>query len=195
MTSTPPMLRWRKPAWPRSLLVPFPATRLVENAPMETRRQTLAMAKGRKVVDIARELLDEAGFATARAAPKLTKAGVTFDLLATASSGRRYYIDVAGAFTTVKPGMQRADVWWRVLGRSHVFRAARSAGLVPPDARLLVLTPAIPKPGGDGDRALRAVGRDGLFDVIELFDGAGRERLVRYAEDDPDRPGTGFWRS
>ncbi len=166
-----------------------------DRAPAHARSQSLAMARGKKVLDVASELLAETGFTVAAAAPKLSKAGVAFDLLAAAPSGRRYYVDVAGAFTTVKPGMQRSDVWWRVLGRSHVFRAARSSGLVDPGARLLVLTPARPKPGGDGDRALRAVGSDAVFDVIELFDEAGRDRLVCYADTDPDGPGAGFWGS
>ncbi len=147
-----------------------------------------AAEAGKKAADIAEALLGEAGFEVVKAGAGLRGLGVSFPFLATdAAEGRPWYVDVAGTFTTSRPGMRRNDVLWRTLGRAHVLAAADE------DARLLVLTSKLPRAGSDGDRALRAIGGRGLFDAIEMFDEDGRERLAGYATGSPDRPLPGFW--
>ena len=47
--------------------------------------------------------------------------------------------------------------------------------------------------GSEGDKALRAVGPNGVFDAVEMFDTAAvRDRLVSYASG-ADMPAPGFW--
>jgi site-specific DNA-methyltransferase (adenine-specific) len=143
---------------------------------------------GKKAADIAEALLEEVGFEIVKAGAKLRGMGVGFPFLVTdRAQGHQWYVDVAGTFTTSRPGMRRNDVLWKTIGRAHVLAASDE------DPRLLVLTSHLPRPKSDGDRALRAVGGRGLFDAVEMFDDDGRERLADYAEHGPDRPVVGFW--
>ena len=103
---------------------------------------------------------------------------------------RQWWVDVSGAFTSSRPGLQRIDTVWKLLGRLNV--ADRHTGPPKPE-HVLVLTSNLPKPGSPGDRALRAVGPGVLFDVIELFDPVGLGRLRHYAAAAPATPLAGFW--
>jgi len=147
-----------------------------------------AADSGKKAADIAEALLEEAGFQIVKAGAKLRGLGVGFPFLVTdRAEGHQWYVEVAGTFTTSRPGMRRNDVLWKAIGRAHVLAASDD------DARLLVLTSHLPRPRSDGDRALRAVGGRGLFDAVEMFDDDGRARLAHYAEHGSDRPLVGFW--
>ncbi len=139
-----------------------------------------------KVVDIAEQVLLDAGFVVAagRAASggaAVRGAGVAYDFTATSADGTRsWYIDVVGAFTTAKSGLDRAEGVWRVLGRLAVLRSIET------DAEVIVLAPQLPKPTSPAGKALRAGLSNGLFDVLEILDPASRERLARYAAGDTD---------
>ena len=61
----------------------------------------------------------------------------------------------AGGGTIVTPGLQNSDTFWQTMGRIGVFNAAHTAGRVPTESRLLVLTAALPNKGNQ--RALNAV--------------------------------------
>lgn len=149
-----------------------------------------ATASGKKVADIAEAALVEAGFEVVKAPALRRDLGLRFPFLVTdPAAGRLWYVDVAGAFTNARPGLRRTDVLWRTIGKAHVLSADRSDRY----PRLLVLTPRLPRYGTDGDRALRAVGGQGLFDVLELYDPLATERLHYYAEVGPERPLPGFW--
>lgn len=133
---------------------------------------------------IAAVQLADAGFAV-RTKPRIAKAGLTFDLAATAPN-RQFFVEVAGSFTTAKPGMLSTDEVWRLLGKLGVLTATD------PEARLLVLTPQFPKRGGEAHKALQAIGPGRLFDVVELFAEDTPERLRHYAQG-ADTPLPGFW--
>jgi hypothetical protein len=75
----------------------------------------------------------------------------------------------------------------------HVFNAMNNAASGGESARVLVLTSSLPKTGSPGDRALRAIGPGSLFDVIELYDPAGQQRLRSYAGDAKPEQIPGFW--
>ena len=151
-----------------------------------------AVAEGRKVDDIARRCLTEAGFELRTGKAARHPAGmVEFAFRADdGSTPTRTWVDVAGAFTVAKPGLQRVDAVWRLLGRLHAARA--TADPEHPD-RFLVLTPALPRPGSPADQALRSVGPEVILDVIELYDPVGLERLRIYAQDPTAGPHPGFW--
>ncbi|MEM7339221.1 MAG: site-specific DNA-methyltransferase [Actinomycetota bacterium] len=150
-----------------------------------------AIDEGRKVDDVARRLLTDAGFDTIadRAKHPSGVAEMTFAVDHPAT-GERWWVDVAGSFTSIKPGLQRSDSVWRLLGQLHVMAATQPEG---EPLRVLVLTPSLPKPGTPGDKALRAVGPGVIFDAIELYDTAGLDRLRAYASGEIAEPMAGFW--
>ncbi len=154
----------------------------------------LATRSGKKAADIAEALLDESGFDIVKAGVVRRDLGAQFSfLVADRSAGRQWYVEVAGAFTTARPGMRRTDALWRTLGRAHVLASGHEGDRPGDRPRLLVLTPRLPRTGSEGDRAMRAVGGSGFFDAVELFDEAGAARLAHYAEASPDRPLPGFF--
>ena len=130
--------------------------------------QARATAEGKKAQDIAEAVLTEAGFEIVGEKPKLARLGLQFNFLVTDRvEGRQWYVDVSGAFTTVRPGLMRTDTLWKMLGRVHVLKSHQ------PEAQLLVLTSNLPRAGSEGDKALRSVGPDSVFDAVEMFDQAG----------------------
>jgi DNA modification methylase len=155
--------------------------------------QARAVREGKKAQDIARLRLGEAGFVAVDDRAKHPSGIVEFDFRVTSTSGeRQWWVDVAGAFTTSRPGLQRTDAVWKLLGRLHVLKAMDDK----PESKenqVLVLTSNLPKAGSPGDRALRAIGHRHIFDVIELYDPAGLERLRRYADEPEPVQLPGFW--
>jgi DNA modification methylase len=152
--------------------------------------QTRATTEGKKAADIAERVLTEAGFEIVKTPVKVPKVGVQFNFLVHDADGGRFYVDVSGAFTTVRPGLMRTDTLWKTLGRIHVLRAQDD----PQDpSRVLVLTSNLPKASSEGDKALHAVGPDQVFDAVEMFDTAGIARLAEYAKGGAQLPIPGFW--
>ncbi len=145
-----------------------------------------AAKTGMKALDIAEQALTTAGFAIEETKPKIAKTGLTCDFVVTDANGLPYYVDLAGTFTTARPGLQRSDVVWKMLGRANVVSAQI------PDTRLLILTSSVPKPGTTNNKTIRSVGPDSIFDVISLFDDASLSRLKSYAEGHSS-PSPGFW--
>ncbi len=169
---------------------------LLEQLSVEDRQehfQARAVGEGKKVQDIARRRLDEAGFTTIDEKAKHRSGVVEFTFRLGASEGDwRPWVDVSGAFTTNRPGLQRVDAVWKLLGRLHALAAMEEEG-----QPVLVLTSNLPKRGSPADKALRSVGPGVIFDAIELYDPAGLDRLRRYAEIESKaeipEPEAGFW--
>ena len=113
--------------------------------------------------------------------------GIQFNFLVENRQGYRWYADVSGAFTTVRPGLQRTDTLWKTMGRAHVHHMAGDG------TPLLILTSNLPKPGTEGWKALKAVGPRSVFDAIEIFDPEGVGRLGVYGWEGGSRPLEGFW--
>ena len=153
--------------------------------------QAQAVHEGKKAQDIASRLLGEAGFEAIDAKKKHPSGIVEFDFHLTHPNGKhQWWVDVSGTFTTNRPGLQRSDAVWKLLGRLHVLESLKGEHS---HDRVLVLTSNLPKPGSPGDRALRSVGPAVIFDAIELYDPAGMGRLRRYAEMSDPKPLDGFW--
>jgi site-specific DNA-methyltransferase (adenine-specific) len=184
------------------------ATRQMEQAPFELQQevfsqlshedrqehfQARAVREGKKARDIARRQLEDAGFDAINEKAKHPSGILEFNFHLTSPSGsREWWVDVSGAFTTSRPGLQRTDTIWKMLGRLHVLQAMHD-GQNRKDSSALVLTSNLPKLGSPGDRALRSVGPRVIFDVIELYDPAGLERLRAYASAADPEPLPGFW--
>jgi site-specific DNA-methyltransferase (adenine-specific) len=149
---------------------------------IERRRRDAGLAESsgepprRTAKDVAAGFLEEAGFADVQQTVKLP-AGLEVALSAVDEAGDRWYFDVAGGFTSTRPGLKRADVLWRAIGKAAVLHALE------PEARLVVLTAEAPPPQSSSRQALRAVtgAARPLRAVVELSAGDVVERLRELA--------------
>jgi len=138
---------------------------------------------------LAQRTLEESGFTIVDTTPKLGDTGISYDFLVENRHRQRWYVDVAGGFTTVQPGLQRSTVVWETLGKAHVLHRHETAN----EPRLLVMTPRLPKPASPGRKAINAIGPRRLFDLIELSNASDLLRLQRYGTQLTSRPSLGFW--
>ena len=137
---------------------------------------------GRKARELAVEALTAAGFGAIEPGVVVRDLGVDVSFRARDAGGATWLFDLSGAFSSTRPGLARAEVLWRALGRASVLHEAR---LADPDRRdlgpLVLLTTERPGERTAGGRALRAVragdGTGPVRDVIELLDPAGIARL------------------
>lgn len=112
---------------------------------------------------VASDVLTAAGFADIVSDRKPRRgAPVTVDLVATHPDGAQWWFLVAGGFTNGPAGLRRADVLWRTLGRASALQAFA------PDARIAVLTTALPTKGTPNDVALRAVVPSPIREVVDV---------------------------
>ncbi len=133
---------------------------------------------------IAAQVVEAAGFHILERERRFSRLGVGVSLVAEDLAGKRWYFDVTGGFTTTRSGLMDPDTLWKCLGRAAVLGAE---GVGP----LVLVTSHLPLSGSPGDRALRAARP--CFDVIEILNEHGRQRLARYAGGVQDRPLPGFW--
>ena len=81
---------------------------------------------------------------------------------------------MSGAFTSTRGGLLRTDTVWKSLGRAQALARAEKRPLV-------LLTSHLPRPGSEGDIALRAAQEDIVFDVLEMRRSESYEALRKYA--------------
>ena len=141
---------------------------------------------GTSAAALARGALEGAGFTDVRPNRRMPGLGLTVDFTATDAAGRTWHFDVAGPNSTFRGGMSRSDTVWRTLGRAHVMAAGGTGPFV-------VLTTQLPRPGTEADRALRAPGPGGIFDVVDLLAPEAVARLAQYAGGRGGAPRAGFW--
>lgn len=145
-----------------------------------------ASPEGQGVKAAADDLLQQAGFRITGHDARQRGLGATVSLVATDGDDQPWYFDLSGGFTTGGGGLQRADALWRALGRASVLAAHQRTPVV-------LLTSHLPRPGSDGDLALRAVGPGVVFDVVDVLADADRRRLEQYARGGAVRPLPGWW--
>jgi DNA modification methylase len=145
-----------------------------------------AAQEGRRARDLAEQRLVDAGFVILHRNHRLKGLGLTVDFHAADAAGGEWYVDVAGGFTSVRPGLTRTDTVWRCLGRAAVLA---NQGY----ERVLLLTSTLPRRGSDGDRALRNATTRAFFDAVEVFSEADFTRLRAYASGEVHEPLPGFW--
>jgi site-specific DNA-methyltransferase (adenine-specific) len=141
---------------------------------------------GASATTVARGALEVAGFADVRPNRRLRGLGLAVDFTGTDAKGRTWYFDVAGPNSAYRGGMARSETVWRALGRAHVLAARDHAPFV-------VLTTQLPRSGTEADRALRAPGPGGIFDVVDLLSTDAPARLKAYARGRSGSPRVGFW--
>ena len=147
---------------------------------------TGAAVDGASATAVARTALEAAGFSDVRPNRRLRGLGLAVDFTGTDAKGRTWYFDVAGPNSAYRGGMARSETVWRALGRAHVLAATGHAPFV-------LLTTQVPRTGTEADRALRAPGPAGIFDVVDLLSGEAPARLTAYAKGRGSSPRVGFW--
>ncbi len=141
---------------------------------------------GASATALARSALESAGFSDVRPNRRVRGPGLTVDYTAVDTSGRTWHFDVAGPNSAYRGGMARSETVWRALGRAYVLAAH---GVAP----FAVLTTQLPRVGTEADRALRAPGPGGIFDVLDLLSPDTGPRLAAYARGRQRSPRPGFW--
>ncbi len=137
---------------------------------------------------LARGVLEASGFSILSENYRVPKAGLSVSFRATDVTGAEWLFDVAGPFTSHRPGLQKMDAVWRAIGKASAAR-----GRLGTDARFVILAPSLPKKPSEGDTVLRSAGPSAIFDVIGLADEAHRARLASYASGGAVTPSPGFW--
>ena len=138
--------------------------------------QARAVREGRAAQRPSREALEKCGFLNIE--PNLTlPEGVEVNFVAFDASGKKWFFDVSGGFTSNRPGLRRTDTLWKALGKGAVLKAAY------PSARLVLLTTDAPARNSAGDAALSVVlgPKKPIRDVIVLSSSDDLQRLRRFA--------------
>jgi DNA modification methylase len=149
--------------------------------------QVVTPKTGKAAHAVAEEVILNSGFVITGRNARLRGLGVAVNFIATDAEGDAWYFDVSGAFTVTRAGLSSTGALLRSLGRANVMS---HNGKTP----LVLLTSSLPKPGSDGELALRAVGPSVIFDAIELHADDQVARLKMYAEGGRrSRPEVGFW--
>jgi DNA modification methylase len=187
----------------RAPMSPEPPTRArqgarrVDPAPSNEDFQARASREGLAAQHLAAELIEDAGFEIEKRNTRLRGLGVVVNIMARDQLGTNWLFDVSGAFTTTRGGLLRTDTVWKALGRAHVVAINRAKRRDLVGAPYILISSHLPRPGSEGDSALRAAGSSAVFDVIEMGSPDDLARLARYAAGgltSDDTPETGFWR-
>ncbi len=152
----------------------FDAAAANRDAPSED-FQSRASREGKKAKDIARRILEEAGFTDIRSDVK-GPGGVEINFEAQSRAGYWWRFDVSGAFTiTQRAGLRRTDTLWKALGKAAVLHFAETGKSNQP--QLVLLTTDLPNPGSAGARALAAMlGPDRpIWAAVEMGPGAAAQ--------------------
>jgi len=142
---------------------------------------------------LAEQVLADAGFCDITKAARVRGTGVTVTFAASDRSGQVWLFDVSGSFASDREGLRKVDAVWRALGRAAAIAGPVSAPGPAVPFRYVLLTSHLPRPGTDGDRALRRVGPGQMFDVIDVSSPADQRRLTAYATGQEPQPLPGFW--
>ena len=136
-----------------------------------------AVRQGRATRDVALAVLTDAGFSSVRENVRVGP-GVDVTFEAGDQSGRRWLFDLSGSFSASAPGLVRADVLWRAVGRAAAIDRHRG------DRPLVLLTSHRPPERSPSARVLaEMVGPDRpVFDVVELLGEDDVARLAAYAD-------------
>ncbi len=133
--------------------------RVAKARPSDVAQRAIGPATTR---ELAEQALIERGFTVTGSNVNVGNS-IEVTLTATDRDDQPCFVDVAGAFTTVRPGLRRTDVLWKVIAKAAVLHESH------PGVRFVVVTPAGAAPGAPS-QALAAVVGPGrpITEVIEL---------------------------
>jgi site-specific DNA-methyltransferase (adenine-specific) len=135
-----------------------------------------AVREGWAAKDVARALLVASGFAAVEPGVRFRE-GTEVGFSAVDATGRPWLFDVAGGFTTTRPGLRRADALWKAIGKAAVVHQ------VEPATPLVLLTTDTPPPASAAAAALRTVCGPGkpVFAVLRMLAADDQARLRGFA--------------
>ncbi len=143
--------------------------------------------EGKAAQALAVDIVSAAGFEILERDYRVPGVGILVNVVARDGDGARWYFDVTGAFTSTPRGLLHTGTLWKCLGRAGVLRAR---GVRP----VVLLSSHLPPRRSTGDQALRAIGPDGVHDVVGMLNEADRQRLAEYATGGHQAaPLPGFW--
>jgi hypothetical protein len=121
--------------------------------------------------------LGACGFSQIEAKVKL-HGGVEVSFAARDADDRPWFFDVAGGFTSSRPGLKRSEALWKALAKAAVVHEGY------PATPLVVLTTAVPGRESSAQAALAALVGPArpIADVIVLSSATDLERLRLHAE-------------
>ncbi len=138
---------------------------------------------GRPAREVARSLIEAAGFTRVREGRG--ELAPTFTALDRRAA--TWAFEVAGAFTTHRPGLRRGEALWKALGKVAVVHSggarppggAGEAGAPEAPVPLVLLTPGVPAPPSQGAALLGAVTGPGrpLRAVLDILEPGALEEL------------------
>jgi site-specific DNA-methyltransferase (adenine-specific) len=133
--------------------------------------QARAVREGRAAKEIAGSLIEAAGFADIQKDQR-QPGGVEVNFSARDRSGKVWFFDVTGSFTSHRAGLKRTDTLWKALGKAAVLREVTNSPLV-------LLTTDAPTRGSAGAEALKQVtgSKKPIHTVIEMLKQSGIEQL------------------
>ena len=142
--------------------------RLAAEAPVDGDRPGEVAGEGASAAALAREAIETAGFSEVRPNARLRGIGLVVSFSARDAGGAAVVLRRGGSELGV-PGRHGA------LG-DGVARAGSGPRHGGPGvlAPLVVLTTQLPRPGTEGDRALRAAGPGAVFDAVDLASPSAR---------------------
>ncbi|CAN5416428.1 hypothetical protein BH10ACT3_BH10ACT3_07290 [soil metagenome] len=153
--------------------------------------QSRAVREGRAAKELARQLLEEAGFDPE---PAVKVAGVEVNFSVRDINNRRILIDCSGAFTSSRPGLKRTDTLWKALGKASVITLSLPTdGHGDTNTDVVLLSTDVPTRNSAGGRAISAAvdpERGTLTEVLQM-DHRGLEVLSQLAKG--LRPGDVGW--
>jgi DNA modification methylase len=132
--------------------------------------QSQAIGEGRAAKEIARAVLESAGFTDIRQDQR-QPGGIHVDFTARDGKGRLWFFDVTGSFTT-HHSAGRTDSLWKAMGKSAVLREIAKSPLV-------LLTTETPEKGSVAYEALKRVTgvKKPVRAVIEILNASGLDDL------------------
>jgi site-specific DNA-methyltransferase (adenine-specific) len=127
--------------------------------------------EARSAKDMARMLIESAGFRDLTTDSRRA-CGLSVSFAALDPSGHVWLFDVAGALTTYRPGLGRADALWRAVAKASVLHQTDGTPFV-------VLAPGLPAPTSAAGRSLRAVTGEGapVRAVVDMTSPSARRDL------------------
>lgn len=151
-----------------------------------------AARMGQKARVLAHQALITAGFGQVEEHVAIGDLGIGLDFRARDATGRTWLFELAGAYSTTRPGLRRPDVLWRVLGKAGVVHEALRHDPARDDlGPLVLLTTDLPGPRSAGGKALRAMQGDNgdgpVRDVVLLLDPEHAGRLATYGAGPPKK--------
>jgi len=167
------------------------APRVPSQVPEDEDFQARAVREGTAAKELARQLLELAGFDPIETGVKV--AGVQVNYSVHDVDGRRILVDCSGAFTSSRPGLKRADTLWKALGKASVLSLTLPAEGGGTNTDVVLLSTDLPTQNSTGGRALRAALDPEIGTITEVLqmDQRGLEVLSQMAKG--LRPGDEGW--